>query len=867
MRRRGRDGDASTARRARAWTLATAVKFTALRLFASGFLLARVESPSRATARPDAARAIVDKAVVLVVDGARHDWTTATRAEGDEARRRLKLPSARRYGGGGRCEDATNERGRGMVFKFIADAPTTTQQRLKGLLTGGLPTFIDASASFGGTTLGEDNLIEQLSANGRRMAISGDDTWSELFDVNATFRAGAAMYPSFDVKDTETVDAGVRASMAAALRAPDDWDVLIGHMLGADHVGHTHGATTDFMRAKLEENDRDIENVVEAMRADEKYADAMVFVFGDHGMTDNGDHGGGTPEEVESFMLAYHPWAKGENCGNGDGEDDDDFPQIDFAPTMATLLGVPIPHGNLGKVNEKVFNLAHEGKRASGRGDVFAAYVRAMHANAEQIWTYVQSYGDGKTSPFGAEHTTRLAALMKVVRANKSVDTTEFVLDFMNEVAEVARAKWAQFGLLSMTVGFIALVVTLTAHAVLAYDKVDDACDGDLDLMIARVGVFMVILASVARLSNSFVVQEREMMQFLFATFIVAAMFGRFTRGQAGVLQSGCKCLFANGALYVLGVSWVKSDSTAIASPAIAVVIATCGLVVVIVALNAIRRHASMASYNGKLRVVDIASCAWLTVAIRSVQILVFKGEGIALARATYALSIAGAVANGIETSTRSPSANVARLLRVFILSVAPTIAMLAGPILGVAYVALTYVLYDGLLSLLVDASPRSKGTETVVASGLWLASTVVFFGGGHTCSFDGLHFAVAFTGFRKFNFYGMGFLLGFETWSGEIILAVAIPLFAFAMTQNEPYESFQRLTVRVSMKVALFRAFAATCAALCAFIHRRHLMVWAIFAPKFVFDAIGSTVADVCAIVAVASSFSRHPLERVKRE
>jgi preprotein translocase subunit SecF len=43
--------------------------------------------------------------------------------------------------------------------------------------------------------------------------------------------------------------------------------------------------------------------------------------------------------------------------------------------------------------------------------------------------------------------------------------------------------------------------------------------------------------------------------------------------------------------------------------------------------------------------------------------------------------------------------------------------------------------------------------------------------------------------------------------------------------------------------------------------------MVWAIFAPKFVFDAIGSTVADVCAIVAVASSFSRHPLERVKRE
>ena len=101
MRRR-RDATAPSRRRAtaRAWFLATAMKFAALRLFASGFLLARVESPARAVERPDAARAIVDKAVVLIVDGARHDWTTGTADEGDGERRRLKLPSARRYGGG-----------------------------------------------------------------------------------------------------------------------------------------------------------------------------------------------------------------------------------------------------------------------------------------------------------------------------------------------------------------------------------------------------------------------------------------------------------------------------------------------------------------------------------------------------------------------------------------------------------------------------------------------------------------------------------------------------------------------------------------------------------------------------------------------
>ena len=43
--------------------------------------------------------------------------------------------------------------------------------------------------------VGEDNVIEQLRARGRRMTISGDDTWAELFDVNATFTSGGAHVP------------------------------------------------------------------------------------------------------------------------------------------------------------------------------------------------------------------------------------------------------------------------------------------------------------------------------------------------------------------------------------------------------------------------------------------------------------------------------------------------------------------------------------------------------------------------------------------------------------------------------------------------------------------------------------------------
>ena len=35
--------------------------------------------------------------------------------------------------------------------------------------------------------------------------------------------------------------------------------------------------------------------------------DTIVFVFGDHGMTATGDHGGETPLETDSALLIYSP--------------------------------------------------------------------------------------------------------------------------------------------------------------------------------------------------------------------------------------------------------------------------------------------------------------------------------------------------------------------------------------------------------------------------------------------------------------------------------------------------------------------------------------------------------------------------------
>ncbi|KAJ0798886.1 putative alkaline-phosphatase-like, core domain superfamily [Helianthus annuus] len=88
------------------------------------------------------------------------------------------------------------------IFKAIADPPTTSLQRLKGLTTGGLPTFIDIGNSFGAPAIVEDNLIHQLVQNGKRVVMMGDDTWTQLFPhhFNKSYP-----YPSFNVKDLDTV--------------------------------------------------------------------------------------------------------------------------------------------------------------------------------------------------------------------------------------------------------------------------------------------------------------------------------------------------------------------------------------------------------------------------------------------------------------------------------------------------------------------------------------------------------------------------------------------------------------------------------------------------------------------------------------
>lgn len=55
---------------------------------------------------------------------------------------------------------------------------------------------------------------------------------------------------SVQYRDLHTVDDGIAAVLPHELAA-NDWDVLIVHYLGVDHVGHTFGPESQAMTDKL----------------------------------------------------------------------------------------------------------------------------------------------------------------------------------------------------------------------------------------------------------------------------------------------------------------------------------------------------------------------------------------------------------------------------------------------------------------------------------------------------------------------------------------------------------------------------------------------------------------------------------------
>jgi phosphatidylinositol glycan class O len=152
------------------------------------------------------------------------------------------------------------------------------------------------------------------------------------------------------------------------------------------------------------------------------------------------------------------------------------------------------------------------------------------------------------------------------------------------------------------------------------------------------------------------------------------------------------------------------------------------------------------------------------------------------------------------------------------------------------------------ILALFAEQNSSVLALSTLI----WMLGMRLFNATGHDTVFSSLQMSSAFVGFEKFHFIRSGLMLFLNTFGCwlVVLLGLAVIIFSGKVTsgagQMLPMLTFFRSLLAISLLCSLRALLSMISAA----IQRRHLMVWEIFAPKFVFECCAMLFVDVCLII-----------------
>jgi phosphatidylinositol glycan class O len=284
------------------------------------------------------------------------------------------------------------------------------------------------------------------------------------------------------------------------------WDVIIGHYLGVDHAGHRYGPDHREMTEKLKQMDSIFKRVIDAL--DDS---TLLVVMGDHGMDVKGDHGGESDDEVEAALWMY---SKAGLFGRSDPEYIEPpatakirpVAQIDLVPTLAFLLGLPVPFNNLGQPIEEAFI-----------GDDYKHLAEVHRLTSAQIHRYQAEYAKVRKLDESAPSSTALlwkkAGQEYEAAYSKSAGwkgAYQAFAAYQQENLRICRNLWARFDLVSMSMGIIGLVGTFAVLVLYAQSILGDRTTLTPPLLTYGVGGTLIgglAGAGSSALSNSSMIQ------------------------------------------------------------------------------------------------------------------------------------------------------------------------------------------------------------------------------------------------------------------------------------------------------------------------------------------------------------------------
>ncbi|CAI5715348.1 unnamed protein product [Peronospora destructor] len=851
-------------------------------------------------------------------------------------------------------ETLTSEPEHALLLKFVADPPTMTMQRLKGLTTGSLPTFLDIKDNMAASSqIVEDNLLRQMRAQRRGVVFMGDDTWDALYEREFTRKFA---FDSFNVKDLHSVDRGVTAHLFPELHMPD-WDLLIAHFLGVDHVGHTHGPSSVFMAEKLDEMNRVLTNLIQELKDMPDGDDVLLAVLGDHGMSADGNHGGASDEETGAALFLYSKASLIATGGDSEGENASELrryaeklldgsrevPQVDLVPTLALLSGLPIPFGNLGSVIPSLF-FVPPSSFDKGENSALAAFQtlnRALRLNLDQVRRYLFRYSSASKLPKRAydrleklfEDIRRLEGQLESVQGSSKTpaysnadlplllrlheDLSKQQQNYLREALSLGRSLWTQFDLCSMGWGMMlllwAFIIGVIATRAASAHSISESwslplgviagvgsllflCPASVNLPLlpaaqlsrglvaasctclanmtlhfvfrrqckayttrnnARtllssisaawvVSAVIVVLHALALLSNSYIVMEDKVMQYLSATtgFFLLACTQKLDASRNVAIGAALVFIFATRL------------SSALEPPNIIKTSATLWRTfapLVGIAVLAVASSAQVTKYTGQklslmgrlmltASLVSYCACG-IFWAASPLQIKVLR---LWLPRFVYIVFLAALTclfARVVRQTMQKNSWELSSDYLLLVWQLVPAFMLVLGPTSPLSVLCLVV---QGLsLSFIVSChqltSPASFGDITPWIL-LWAScSYQAFFTTGHANIFTSLQNAAGFVGYDIFHFYAAGVLLGLNTFGCFALAVLALPWLSLKRN-SDGATAVLAFSGYFSLNALVSTVFVA--------LQRRHLMVWAIFAPKFIFDGVVLLVTELLLIL-----------------
>lgn len=161
------------------------------------------------------------------------------------------------------------------------------------------------------------------------------------------------------------------------------------------------------MIPKQIEMDNIVRQIYDAIETKPHLESTLLVLCGDHGMNEGGNHGGSAPGETSPALVFMSPKFKQISGGLiSPAEPQSEFhyytkiQQSDIAPTLAGLLGFPVPRNNLGVFIPELLQLfnrecinKHNEKCTKSQAHIIAANerVQLFHRNALQILDIVKA--------------------------------------------------------------------------------------------------------------------------------------------------------------------------------------------------------------------------------------------------------------------------------------------------------------------------------------------------------------------------------------------------------------------------------------------------------------------------------------------